>query len=273
MMSIRNELLPSLPRDTAQAAHAAFGQGNIYLTIGDRLDQLVGDVDFARLDPASEQPVARLATCALVTLFQFVEGLPDRRAVEAMRTRIDWKYALHLPLAYRGLEPSALCRFRQRLLNDLVAQLVFQQVMDRLAQTGLLKDIAGSRSGSSEVLAAVCMVSRLEQLLEAMQAVLEALAAAGSKWLLENTLPHWYERYNQIFMLRILRKSNGEQLVVAQTIGQDALYLLEALTAHGSDLAQLPEVRTLQQVWQQQFFQNLPEIEWRSPVCASCVGI
>jgi Transposase domain (DUF772) len=33
---------------------------------------------------------------ALVTIFQMAENLTDRQAAEAVRTRIDWKYALGL---------------------------------------------------------------------------------------------------------------------------------------------------------------------------------
>jgi hypothetical protein len=35
---------------------------------------------------------------ALVTVMQFAEGLSDRQAAEAVRVRIDWKYALGLKL-------------------------------------------------------------------------------------------------------------------------------------------------------------------------------
>ncbi len=269
-MPIRSDLLSPLPRTTARAAEAVFGKGNIYLTVGDQLEQLLADVDVARLDPASEQPATTLAVLALVTIFQFVEGLPDRRAIEAIRTRIDWKYALHLPLAYPGLEYSVLCRFRQSVFNDPPAYAVFQQVFNGLAQTGLLRDLDAQRSGGNEVLEVVCAISRLEQLVEAMHAVLEALAAVEPKWLLANTLPHWYERYNKFLTMRVLPNSNDEQVSLAQAIGKDALYLLEALATGGGDLARLPEVQALQQVWHRQFCWNLSEIEWRLPLCASC---
>jgi len=35
---------------------------------------------------------------AFVTLLQFMEGLTDRQAADAVRTRIDWKYLLCLEL-------------------------------------------------------------------------------------------------------------------------------------------------------------------------------
>jgi transposase len=41
---------------------------------------------------------------AFVTVFQFMEKLPDRQAAEAVRIRLDWKYALRLPLTYAGFD-------------------------------------------------------------------------------------------------------------------------------------------------------------------------
>ncbi|GGT44431.1 hypothetical protein GCM10014713_42900 [Streptomyces purpureus] len=46
---------------------------------------------------------------ALVSVLQFVEGMTDRQAVEAVRARIDWKYALGLELGEPG-STSRCCR-------------------------------------------------------------------------------------------------------------------------------------------------------------------
>jgi transposase len=53
---------------------------------------------------------------ALVTEFQFVEGLSDSQAAEAVRARIDVKYLLSLPLADPGFDASVLSEFRSRLV-------------------------------------------------------------------------------------------------------------------------------------------------------------
>ncbi len=98
-----------------------------------------------------------------MTIFQFAENLPDRRAAEAIRTRPDWKYALHLARTYPGLDHRLLCEFRRRLWREPAAQQVFQQVLDRLAETDLLSGADRQPITASEVLAAVCRVSRLEQ--------------------------------------------------------------------------------------------------------------
>jgi transposase len=48
---------------------------------------------------------------------QFAESLSDRQAAEAVRARIDWKYALSLPLNDSGFHYSVLSEFRDRLLQ------------------------------------------------------------------------------------------------------------------------------------------------------------
>lgn len=271
MKASQFEGIPPLPRDTARAAEAAFGKGNIYLTIGDHFKQLLTEIDFDRLVATSPQSVSTLAVYALVTIFQFVEGLPDRRAGEAIRTRTDWKYALHLSLANPGLDHLTLCRFRQLVLSDPAVREVFQQMIRGLTQLGFLRDAFGQNAVSGEILAAVCARSRLEQLIEVMRAALESLAAVNPKWLVANTLPHWYERYNQQLAFDVLPGTIDAQNSLALSIGQDARHLLEAVLLD-DELAQLPEVQALQRSWPQQFNRDQSEIEWRMPVCTSCLA-
>ena len=54
-------------------------------------------------------------TLALITVMQFAEGLSDRAAADAVRSRIDWKYALNLELTDPGFHYSVLAKFRKRL--------------------------------------------------------------------------------------------------------------------------------------------------------------
>jgi transposase-like protein DUF772 len=48
----------------------------------------------------------RASRLALVTVMQYMEGLSDRQAAEAVRERIDWKYALSLELTDPGFDFS-----------------------------------------------------------------------------------------------------------------------------------------------------------------------
>jgi len=271
-MLIRPAPFPPLPRDTAGAAEAVFGKGNIYLTIGDQMESLLAEVDLTDLAVSQEKPAATLAMLAFVTAFQYAENLPDRRAAEALRTRTDWKYALHLSLDYPGWDPTALCEFRRLFLHDPAAQQVFQQILDHLAEVALSRNTDQQRAEATEVLTTVCLMSRLERLAEVMHMTLEALATSKPGWLRTVALPHWYERYNRVLSTCRLLRSEKEQKDLAQAIGTDALYLLEKIGGMDSILA-LPEVQSLWQEWHQQFDQSAHEARWRSPFCAICNGM
>jgi transposase len=69
------------------------------------------------LFPSRGQPAFAPWRLALVTVMQFAEGLSDRDASDAVRTRIDWKYLLGLELTDSGFDYSILSRFRDRLID------------------------------------------------------------------------------------------------------------------------------------------------------------
>jgi transposase len=60
----------------------------------DEFTELYCDKDFETLYPRRGQPAMAPWRLALVTVFQFLEHLSDRQAADAVRSRIDWKYAL-----------------------------------------------------------------------------------------------------------------------------------------------------------------------------------
>jgi transposase len=85
-----------MPEQTANIAHAAFPKGNRYLQMRDTLGTVYTNADFADLYPPVGQPAEAPWRLALVTIMQFAENLTDRQAADAVRGRIDWKYA-HSP--------------------------------------------------------------------------------------------------------------------------------------------------------------------------------
>jgi transposase len=92
-MSLKPEGIEPVPEETARIARAAFPKGNLCLRLRDTLGTLYTDQLFADLFPVRGQPAEAPWRLALVTVLQFVEGLSDRQAEEAVRARIDWKYA------------------------------------------------------------------------------------------------------------------------------------------------------------------------------------
>lgn len=97
-------------------AHAAFPKGNTYLRLRDELGPLYEDRDFAALFPRRGQPGLSPGLLATMTVMQFLENLSDRQATDAVRARIDWKYALGLELTDPGFDFSVLSEFRARLV-------------------------------------------------------------------------------------------------------------------------------------------------------------
>jgi transposase len=103
-MSLPPASLLNVPERTAEIAHAAFPKGNRYMQMRDTLGTVYTNATFADLYPALGQPAEAPWRLALVTIMQFAENLTDRQAVDAVRGRIDWKYALGLDLTDAGFD-------------------------------------------------------------------------------------------------------------------------------------------------------------------------
>ncbi|MEU6974115.1 transposase [Kitasatospora aureofaciens] len=83
----------------------------------------------------------------LVTVLQF--GLSDRQAAQAVRTRIDWKYAIGAELTDTGLNYSVLSDFRSRLLEGGRSEDVFERVLQTAGARGLLNTRGQARTDSA----------------------------------------------------------------------------------------------------------------------------
>jgi transposase len=97
-MSLQPQEVPPVPDETRRVARAAFPKGNVSIRMRDALGAIYHDQLFAPLLPTRGQPAASPWRLALTTIMQFAEGLSDRQAADAVRSRIDWKYALSLEL-------------------------------------------------------------------------------------------------------------------------------------------------------------------------------
>ena len=93
-MSLHPQEPPSAPEETSRIARAAFPKGTLCLHIAEALGAIYKDEQFAALFPRCGQPAEAPGRLAVATVLQYVEGLSDRLAADAVRGRIDWKYAL-----------------------------------------------------------------------------------------------------------------------------------------------------------------------------------
>ena len=135
-----------VPDQTAQVARAIFPKGNPVMRLYNELHMIVEDRDFADLFPARRRPAEAPVRLALATLLQFMEGLTDRQAANAVRTRIDWKYLLCLELTDVGFDHTVLSEFRTRLLTQGAEGRLFDAVLEVARRRGLLKGGGRQRS-------------------------------------------------------------------------------------------------------------------------------
>jgi transposase len=96
-MAWRPQPLPPVPEATAAAVRAAFPKGNLYVDLRTQFGTLYDDQLFADLYPPLGRPVEVAPwRLALVLVMQYIEGLTDRQAADAVRRCMDWKFALSL---------------------------------------------------------------------------------------------------------------------------------------------------------------------------------
>src|SRR5260370_15224613 len=104
-MSLQPMPIAPVPEETVRIARAAFPKGNLYLTIRDELGTIYTDETFADLFPAGGQPAQAPWRLALVTVFQFLEGLSDRQTADAVASRLGGTYGLGMDMSDCGFCP------------------------------------------------------------------------------------------------------------------------------------------------------------------------
>ena len=111
----------NVPARTAEIARAAFPKGNRYMQMRDTLGTVYTNAAFADLYPSLGQPAEAPWRLALVTIMQCAENLTDRQAADAVRGRIDWKYALGLDLTDAKFDFAVLMHTRiKRLVRKTI---------------------------------------------------------------------------------------------------------------------------------------------------------
>ena len=195
-----------------------------------------------------------------------LEGLTDRQAADAVRGRLDWKYALSLELTDSGFDFSVLSEFRTRLIEGGKEQQLLEQMLSIFQEKGLLKSPQKQRTDSTHILAAIRVLGRLENIGETLRCALNSLAAVAPDWL-QQILPDddWYSRYGQKFQESRFPTSKKERNELAVMIGTDGSYLLDAIWSDSELewLRHLESVEILRQVWIQQFYVDNGSLQLR----------
>ena len=194
----------------------------------DALGSIYQDADFADLFPKRGRAAEAPWRLALVTVFQALENLSDRQAAEMVRGRLDWKYALSLPLDDAGFDASILTDFRQRLLEHEAQDRLLEPILQVCRQQGWLKAGGKQRTDSTWVIANVRGLSSLEGVGESLRAALNEIAEVAPDWLLGVVSPDWFDRYVHRFELQRFPKGKPAQDTLRMQVGEDSWHLLQA---------------------------------------------
>lgn len=268
---VRVSMQPSgpseVPAETVRVARAAFPKGSLAIRVRDELGQLFDDEEFADLFPSRGKPAWSPGRLALVLVLQFVEGLTDRQAAEAVRARIDFKYALGLDLDDPGFDFSVLSEFRDRLVEAEAGRRVLDGILVAAREKGLLKTAGRARTDSTHVQSAARQLCWLELVAETLRAALNEIAQAAPDWLLTVAEPDWFRHYATRAEDSRFPKSRAKRDGVGLRIGTDGTRLLEAVFSPGApeELRTLEGVQTLRQIWVQHFHQVEGEVKRRDP--------
>ena len=138
-MCLHPESIPPVPEVTVRVAKAAFPKGNRYMRLRDELGVFYNDEDFAELYPERGQSAIAPWRLMMILIMQFLENLSDRQTADAVRGRIDWKYALSLELEDDGFDFSVLSEFHARLIEGSREKQILDKMLSRFGELGLLK--------------------------------------------------------------------------------------------------------------------------------------
>jgi transposase len=262
VMSVQPQPWPP-PAPEIVAAVAAMYQGKrerpLPVMVRDQLGEWLSDEQFAGAYGKRGKPAWPPGRLALVTIFQMAEDLTDRQAAEAVRTRIDWKYALGLDLPDPGFDDSILSEFRARVAGGGLDQVVLDRLLERLAADGLVKPGGKMRTDSTHVVSAVRDLNRLELAGESVRACLEALAVAAPQVVAQLLDDSWGKRYAARIDTWRMPASTTKKDELALAYGRDGHTLLKAVYAAAAGdpdlafLARLHQVEVLRVVLLQNY--------------------
>jgi transposase len=194
------------------------------------------------------EPVLMLGT----SILQFLDGVPDRQAIEMLRYHAGWNFALNRQLGDEVFHPSSLVNFRNRLEEHQQSALGFTIILEALEQAGLVSRQSRQRLDSTQIFGRVARMSRLDCVRESLRLALKELEGA----LTPETRPLcWLGLWERYVESQTDYRAGSETLArkLAES-GTDAWQLLEWLREPArSALAAGQQAQLLARVFAEQF--------------------
>ena len=241
-----------IPAETKALVGKMLDEGTVYRFVGDVLFDRFHDEDFADLYSSTGRPAVSPALLSFVLIFKSLERCSNRQAANNLRFRLDWKYALHLPLDYAGCDQNVIAEFRQRLLANGVEARIFNAIFQELRDLGYYKPRGVQHTDSIAIHTHCRDLHRIELMVETLRKAVHDLLRAAPDWT-RATLPGvWEERYAQPCKSERMKEEERQSLAV--TVGDDGQWLLDRLEQDDTgDLRDIDAVETLRAVWSRHY--------------------
>jgi transposase len=220
-MSLARQPFDSIPEETIRVARAAFPHSTRVMQRRDHLGAMYHQSACEALSPPRGQPAEAPWRLALITVMQFAEDLTDRAAANAVRSRIDWKYALSFDLTDAGFPDSVLAKFRTRLVSGRAEQVLLDALLKRFQEQGFLTAGGHGRTDAPHVLAAIRACNRIDCVGETLRAALNDLAVVAPDWLRQQITAAWFERYGKRCEDSRLPQGEAKRSAYGEQIGSD----------------------------------------------------
>jgi transposase len=252
-MCLKSQSPWPMPEETGRIGRMLLKENDPYRLIGDRLFEKWKEEEFEDLCSSEGKPGYLPVILAFVSVFQFMERRADRQAAQALRMRLDWKYALHLSLEDSGFDFSVLSEFRDRLMEGKAEQRVFEKLVEEIRGMGLIKEQGKQRTDSIAMLTKVRRLCRVETVVETLRLAIVAIVDTDREWSEEMIPPSWEAKYGERFVRQRYREKEWKEY--EEKIGEEGQWFLKRLEKGGApaELQHLPEVQVLKTVWVQQF--------------------
>lgn len=209
------------------------------------------------------------------SLLQYLDGVPDRQAVELLRYHAGWNFALNRQLGDAVFHPTSLVNFRHRVEEHKQSGLAFQTILEGLVEAGLVSRQSRQRLDSTQMLGRVARMNRLDCVREATRLALQELAEVTPQ---DQRPRFWVGLWERYVESQVDYRASTEVLAnkLAQA-GADVWQLLEWLGPPGqSQAARGAQVQLLQRVFDEQFEVLVgaagPTTKEKEPVVAAGAG-
>jgi transposase len=187
-----------------------------------------------------------------VSLLQFLEGAPDRQAVELLRYHAGWNLALNRAIGDEVFDPSVLVYFRRRLVEHDLSAVVFASLLEGLVQAGLVERRGKRRLDSTQMMGLLSSMGRLEIARETLRLALQELEQSAVAWARP---PFWAAVMERYVESKLDYRASVETLKSKMDqAGVDALELLNWLESLSDEKPKNgKQTRLLRRVFEENF--------------------